>query len=247
MSSVSQVQGSTIAQANETAETKKKSSVSGKTVGDPKLSEKASKYYSELKKKFSNMDFILVSTDQKQQAEANAASYANPTKTVVLIDEEKIEKMAEDENYRKQYEGIIANAGSQLSELAKSLGSNSSVKGFGVKIDDHGMASYFAVVDKSFAAQRDRISKKAADKKQAKKAEEKRAAKKAAEERLKTKREENGKKADKVPGEEDRVTVHASSIEELIKKVDDVTMEAMSDRAQTEEEKKVGQHFDFRM
>ena len=41
----------------------KKSDVSGKTVGNPKLSEKASKYYEQLKKKFSNMDFVLVSSD----------------------------------------------------------------------------------------------------------------------------------------------------------------------------------------
>ncbi|MDE6927051.1 MAG: hypothetical protein K2P59_17705, partial [Acetatifactor sp.] len=30
----------------------------GKTIGQPKLSDKAAKYYEELKKKFSNMDFI---------------------------------------------------------------------------------------------------------------------------------------------------------------------------------------------
>ena len=67
------------------------------------------------------MDFILVSTDQKEYAKSKAASYANANKMVVLIDEEKIEKMASDENYRKQYEGIIANAASGLSQLGKQL------------------------------------------------------------------------------------------------------------------------------
>lgn len=79
----------------------------GKTIGNAKLSEEGVKYYQELKKKYSNMDFILVSKEQKANAQANAASYANGNKMVVLIDEEKIERMATDENYRKQYEGII--------------------------------------------------------------------------------------------------------------------------------------------
>ena len=93
-----------------TSEAGKKSSVSGKTIGSPKLSEKAARYYEQLKSKYSNMDFILVSADQKEQAKSQAGSYANANKMVVLIDEEKIERMATDENYRKQYEGIIKNA-----------------------------------------------------------------------------------------------------------------------------------------
>ena len=67
------------------------------------------------------MDFILVSADQKEQAKAQAGSYANANKMVVLIDEEKIEKMAEDENYRKQYEGIIANAATGLSSMSSKI------------------------------------------------------------------------------------------------------------------------------
>ena len=46
----------------------KKTAVTGQTIGNPKLSEKAAKYYDELKKKYSNMNFILVSEDMKQQA-----------------------------------------------------------------------------------------------------------------------------------------------------------------------------------
>ena len=93
----------------------------GQTIGKPELSDKASKYYEELKKKYSNMNFILVSEDQKENAKANAASFANASNMVVLIDEDKIERMAEDENYRKQYEGIIANAASGLNKLSSSL------------------------------------------------------------------------------------------------------------------------------
>ena len=71
------------------ASTKKQANY-GKTIGKPQLSDKAQEYYKELKKKFSNMDFILVSSDMKDVAKARAASYANPNKLVVLIDEEKL-------------------------------------------------------------------------------------------------------------------------------------------------------------
>ena len=35
----------------------------GRTIGQPELSEKAAKYYEQLKKKYGNYDFILVSRD----------------------------------------------------------------------------------------------------------------------------------------------------------------------------------------
>ena len=140
-------------ETTKTDETSGKKKVSGQTIGNPKLSEKASKYYEQLKKKYSNMNFILVSEDQKENAKANAAGYANSNNMVVLIDEDKIERMASDENYRKQYEGIIANAASGISQLASSLSATgTSVKGFGMQVNDNGTASYFAVLEKSSAA-----------------------------------------------------------------------------------------------
>ena len=107
--------------ADKTDRTGKTGTVTGRTIGNPKLSEKAAKYYEELKRKYSNMDFILVSEDQKEKARAQAGSYANASKMVVLIDEDKIERMAEDENYRRQYEAIIANAGSGIAQMKSSL------------------------------------------------------------------------------------------------------------------------------
>ena len=46
--------------------------------------------------------------------------------------------------------------------------------------------------------------------------------------------------------DEDLVTVTASSIEELIQKINDVVYSSMSDYVQTEDERMVGQHFDSR-
>lgn len=239
MSTIAQVEGSIVASDYEAAQAKKKSKVSGKTIGQPELSEKGQKYYEELKKKYSNMDFVLVSKDMKEQAKAQAGNYANPNRMVVLIDEEKIERMAEDENYRKQYESIIKNAATKLPELQSSLGkAASNVKTFGMKVNDNGTVSYFAVVDKSLASQRDRIEKNAAKKKEAQKTADKKAAKKAAEEKLDKKRLE-GKEQD-----EDTVMVEATTIDELIEKINQA-LYGDGNRVRTEEERALGQHIDF--
>ena len=222
--------------------TKKSAVTNGKTIGDPQLSEKAQKYYEQLKKKFSNMDFILVSADKKEEAQANAAQYANANHTVVLIDTDKIEKMAEDEAYRKKYEGIISGAQTQLALIKNGLGSNAShVKGYGIKINDNGTASLFAVIDKSLAAQKERIAKNAKTRAEEKKAAEKKADKKKAEEKQKL---ENGK-SKKTEEKEDYVTVTASSVEELLKKINDTIYDSMSDHVTTPQEQLLGQHINF--
>ena len=160
-------QNTTKTQKEETGATRQSSQTKnyGKTIGEPKLSDEAAKYYDQLKSKFGNMDFILVSKDMKEQAKAMASSFANPNKMVVLIDEEKLERMATDEAFRNKYEGIIANAKSGLSQLKQSIGSSQQVKGYGMLLNDGGNASFFAVIDKSLAAQRERIEKKSAEKK----------------------------------------------------------------------------------
>lgn len=221
----------------------RKTKVSGKTIGEPQLSEKAAKYYEQLKKKYANLDFILVSKEMKQQASAAAGSFANPQKMVVLIDEEKIERMAEDENYRKQYEGIIANAQSGLQSLGSSIaGTGANVRGYGMKVNDNGTATLFAVLEKSGAAQRERIEKKAAEKKEAKKAEAKKAAKEDRQERL-----EKSRKAGKSDRweEEDSVIITASSEEELLRKIQEYLQTGRIDEIETEEEKVRGRSIDF--
>ncbi|MCR5356108.1 MAG: DUF6033 family protein, partial [Lachnospiraceae bacterium] len=151
----------------------------GRTIGEPKLSDEGKKYYDELKKKFGGYDFILVSKDQIGNAKAQAARYANPNKPVVLIDEEKIEKMATDKDYREKYESVIAGASSQLSQMKDQLmASGAEIKGFGIQVNDGGTASFFAVVKKSQDAQAERIEKKR---------EESKAAHKAADKKLKAK------------------------------------------------------------
>lgn len=237
----------------EADKTAKKSRVSGRTIGDPVLSDKAKKYYEQLKAKYSNMDFILVSPEQKEEAESKKGMYQSSKELIVLIDSDKIEKMAEDEEYRTKYEGILSNATSQLSQMKDSLGSKAdSVSSFGMTFDDNGNASFFAVVDKSLAAQKERI----ADKKEAAAEEKKKAQKKTQEKRAeerKADRADKNKKmdsADKTNSKEkssdaDKVTVSASSWEELLKKIDNVIYESRADSVLTKEEKAVGQSFDY--
>lgn len=244
----------------------------GKTVGEPKLSEEGKKYYEELKNKYKGYDFILVSKDQVANAKASAAKYANPLKPVVLIDEDKIEKMATDPEYRKKYEGIIAGAGADLNKLKNSIASTgANVAGFGIQVNDAGTASYFAVLKKSGDAQKERIEAKRVKAKEAAKVAKKKADKKHREEEIKRKREERKaekpdlteEELDKIKGdlrkvaeeykaahpgkkENDFEIISASSIEELTQKLEDHVQNTMVDSVRTEQEKMVGGTIDFK-
>ena len=262
-----QVPGNT---AKQVSEGTTKRSVTGKTIGEPKLSKEGASYYEELKKKYSGMDFILVSTNQKEQAKAQAAKYATPGKMVVLIDEEKIERMATDEKYRRQYEAIIAGASNQLSAIGQqAAATGAKVKTYGMQVNDNGTASYFAVLEKANEAQRRRIERRA----EQKKADRKEADRKEADKRAEKKEErgenhktvqqsdkdelrqaQNGRIQKVMDGEsrikrdvqdEDTIMISAGSIEELMQKIQDAQMAARSDTVWTEDEKKLGQHIDF--
>ena len=239
--------------ADKTDRTGKTGTVTGRTIGNPKLSEKAAKYYEELKRKYSNMDFILVSEDQKEKARAQAGSYANASKMVVLIDEDKIERMAEDENYRRQYEAIIANAGSGIAQMKSSLeASGTKVKGYGMQVNDGGTATYFAVLQKSSDAQKERIEKKREKAAEEKKTEARRAQKDAQEKRIRDGKNENAaervNKTDETAEAdwENTVTITASSIGELLKKIGDYQQNERMNTVQTKEERLVGGHIDYK-
>lgn len=232
-----------------------RSNISGKTIGNPKLSDEAAKYYDELKKKYHNMEFILVSKDQKENAKAQAASYAKANKMVVLVDDEKIERMASDKTYREQYESIIENAANGFKQVSNSIASTgANVKGFGMQVNDDGTASYFAVLKESSKAQSERISAKRAEKAAQKKAEDKKAQKEKNEERLEAKRTENRKeKAESVENQlnsklgsgENDITISANSIEELILKIQDHMQMTRSNEVLSESELNIGGNIDF--
>ena len=198
------------------------------------------------------MDFILVSKDMKQQVQANAAAYGNAAKQVVLIDDEKIEKMATDENFRKKYEGIIAMSQLKLQEAKNSLtSSGASVKNFGMSVDSNGKMSFFATVEK--AAEKKAAEKKAAQKKEAKLKEKKLAEKKANEKKAAEKAAE--KKAEEKAAEEvsnepiddkEYVEIKADSMDELVDKISTYAYDSSSRNVLTDSEKQVGQKFDIK-
>ena len=122
----------------------------GTVIGNVELSDKAREYYDKLKSKFHNMDFILVGKAEKGRVAANASAYGNAQKQVVLIDEEKLERMATDESFRKKYEGIISMSQNKLSEMKNSLSSSgAAVKNFGISVGEDGKMSFFATFEKS--------------------------------------------------------------------------------------------------
>jgi hypothetical protein len=152
--------------------------------------------------------------------------------------------MATDENFRKQYEAIISNASSGLSQLKSSIqsaGLSGSVQGYGMQVNDGGLTSFFAVLKKSSEAQKERIEKKAEEKKAEKKEEAKKAQKEEKEERLQKSRDK-----DEDIDDEDTITLTADSIEELMRKINDYVVTDKSDNVQTESEKLIGQNIDFR-
>jgi hypothetical protein len=215
----------------------------GKTLGKVQLSEEGAKYYEELKKKYSGMDFVLVSKDMKEYAKQNASSFGNANKMVVLIDEEKIERMATDADYRAKYEGLISRAQSQMPQLKNVMANKSGVKTIGMQVNDNGTASFFAVMQKSSKDMSDKLQAKRAEKKKAEKAEEKKEQKEKIKEDLQKKIAEKGE----VPeDEEDYVILQADSIEDLIRKIDDYNFSMRADSVQTPAEKMVGQSIDFK-
>ena len=249
-------------ETKETKQTKqsdvvKKYNVTGRTIGQPKLSEKAKQYYEQLKSKYKDMDFILVSKDMKETAKAQAGSFANPHKMVVLIDEEKIEKMASDEQYRKQYEALIDAGQKKIPDLEKALSKIPNVMGYGMQVNDNGTMSFFAVMNKSFDEQAQRLEERREEKLAEKKAAQKKALKEEQQERLDKQREENKKAREALNSEniqdlfgeykkDDVIIISAGSVDELLRKVEEYNFSFRADMVKTQAEKYVGTVIDFK-
>ena len=215
----------------------------GMAIGDVQLSDKAKDYYSKLKAKFGNMEFIAVSSDMKDQVKANAAAYGNSSKMVVLIDDAKLEQMANDESFRKKYEGIIAMSQAQMASARTSLASRgASIKNFGMSVNSDGSTNFFATVEKSLKDQAKRLEKKQAEKQADKKAQEKRL-EKACEDK-KSAESDNEKKT--TFEDEEYIKFEASSMDELANMVSKYAYDNSARFIMTDTEKNIGQNFDFK-
>ena len=107
-----------------------------------------------------------------------------------------------------------------------------------MQVNDNGTSSFFAVMDKSFKDQANRLEKQRVEKKEEKKAAQKKAEKKEREEQLEEKRLKKK--------ESQEVVITANSIEELKKKIDDYNYLQMADTVKTDAEKYLGTTIDFK-
>ena len=169
----------------------------GNTIGEPKLSEEAEKVYEELKRKYARLNFVLVGSSEKDGAMNKASRYANGYQITAVIDEEQLERMAADPEYRKQMESYIDDAIQKMDSMREELeqkGLSELVKGIGMQVNDDGTISYFAVLKDMARAQKEHIEEhlknsreesKEASRRKAKEADDREKQRKATEEKTK--------------------------------------------------------------
>ena len=242
MSSVSDALSSMMgnSQVNDAAKNKKTTQKTtqeyGKTFGDVELSDKAKDYYKELRQKYSDMDFVIVSKDKKEEAKANLQNFGNANKMVVVIGEDEVEAMANDQSMRNKYEGIIEMARQASSTLSKAAEGNSDIISYGITTDKDGNTSFFAVMNKANQSASEKTAeireKRKERAKEAEKLEEKRSAKAEADEKRKI-------------SKEDTEVLTSSTLEGLLKKINDFTIQKRTANVETDEEKMLGRSIDF--
>ncbi len=191
----------------------------------PALSKAAQNLLKELKKTYSNMDFIVA--DFETDEEAASLMSRGTAEYSALFTPEELEKMAADEDVKNKNMKIRDSAVSKLDEMKTKLGDKADdVTRIGISFGDDGEVSFFAELEKNSEKQRERIEKQREDKKDAAK--------------------ENGKAEaaeylahGKPTGK--RTTVYASTIEELAEKIANVDWNAVKEERQST----TGQRFDF--
>lgn len=203
----------------------KKVNASGEGKKAPTLSKAAQNLLKELKKTYSNMDFIVA--DFETDEEAASLMSRGTAEYSALFTPEELEKMAADEDVKNKNMKILDGAVSKLDEMKTKLGDKADdVTRIGISFGDDGEVSFFAELEKNSEKQRERIEKQREDKKEAAKDN----GKAEAAEYL-----AHGKPTGK------RTTVYASTIEELAEKIANVDWNAVKEERQST----TGQRFDF--
>ena len=191
----------------------------------PALSKAAQNLLKELKKTYSNMDFIVA--DFETDEEAASLMSRGTAEYSALFTPEELEKMAADEDVKNKNMKILDGAVSKLDEMKTKLGDKADdVTRIGISFGDDGEVSFFAELEKNSEKQLERIEKQREDKKDAAKDN----GKAEAAEYL-----AHGKPTGK------RTTVYASTIEELAEKIANVDWNAVKEERQST----TGQRFDF--
>lgn len=130
------------------------------------LSDRAKALLQELKRTYSNMDFMVADYESEEEA----ASYLSrgSKEYSVLIDPEELERMASDDTVKEQNLSLLDEAVGKLDEMKDQLGDKKGdVVRMGVSIGKDGEVSYFAELEKAGERQREFIDKIREDKKEA--------------------------------------------------------------------------------
>lgn len=178
-----------------------------KTDNNVQLSDRAKALLQELKKTYSNMDFMVADYESEEEA----ASYLNrgSKEYSVLIDPEELERMASDDNVKEQNLSILDNAVGKLDEMKNQLGDKENeVVCMGISIGKNGEVSYFAELEKAGERQKEFVDRIRENKKESAK-------------------EADAKTDSKAHGRYDyehskRTTLYASTAEELLDKIKNV-------------------------
>lgn len=175
------------------------------------LSQKAKKLLDKLRKQYGNMDFFVSdkNSDMKSMLRSSNKEFS------VIFSAEELEKMAEDEDYAKEQMGRVDQAIRMSREINRKYGYTSAygqkgqaeITKIGIAVGDDGTMTFFAELEKSSAKQREYMERS-----RDRRAEDRKAAEKKAD-----KKEKDRRRDEKT--ESDRMVVEASTIEELVWKM----------------------------
>lgn len=191
----------------------KKTGAAAKTGSSVQLSSRAKALLQELKKTYSNMDFMV----SDYESEEEAASYlSRSTKEYsVLIDAEELERMASDDEVKNRNLSLLDEAVGQLDEVKDQLGENKDeVLRMGISIGKDGEMSFFAELEKAGERQKEFVDRIREGKKDA--------AEKTAD---KTGNRPHGYEYERSK----RTTVYASSAQELVDKIKNVDWDSVKE------------------
>lgn len=196
-----------------------------KTETKPKLSQAAQDLLKELREKYSNMD--IMTADYSTEEEAQSYLSRGTKEYSVLIHTDELEKLAASADGKEKLMAQIDSSVEQLQSMKEQLGEDGeNVKTLGVSIGKDGAVSYFAELEKSSEAQRQRIEKSREDRRAERKEQEKKAQEKREQEK-KTEKKEAEKRKEDEPESVKRTTVKADSVEELLRQIREVDWDSI--------------------
>lgn len=161
-SSTSQSKRAAKADDKKTNDTKKANSNS------IQLSDKAKALLQELKKTYNNADFYVAEYESEEEASEYMSRGSKDFS--VLIDPEELERMANDEDVKKQNLSLLDESLNKLGEMKEELkntGREDEIVSLGVNIGKDGKVSYFAELEKAGERQKEFVDKIREDKKEA--------------------------------------------------------------------------------